>query len=439
MRSHPCMCTACGRTFDIFKHLRKHWDVDCITCPPTPTTPPPSPPPRLQIDPAQNMWLNDDLPVNGTNDTGNKVACGQAGGTSGLVGETCGQAGDTCGQPANTQNELIMLLLGAVEQLFEIVLGARPTMTPSPTSPHTTPEMHMPSKSQSNSEWTMVTGKQKPVPRNKQQGSIECRNIFEVLESIPTENPSLPTSIVEVPTTTWADSPSPQSKRQRRPNVVVSKFPERVDNWKKTVPGNSSFAEIVKHGKKVVLFSDSICNRFSEWKMNSKTNNCTIKKKSFPGATALDLAEHHVHPYLKRNSPDTALIHVGANDILQLGDKDGGITGEVVDTICTNILTCGMVCKQYGINTVCISSILPGQSKKFKLSAIFINNKLESMCREVGFDFLSNKNIIYEKPSKLYDGLFYKDGLHLNDDGRDILMGNFIEYLDHNYLNNHSD
>ena len=275
--------------------------------------------------------------------------------------------------------------------------------------------------------------------------TIVTSNRFEqLLESIPTETPPS-ADIAEAPmhVNTWANSParqpSQQQSKQQRPTVVVNNYPERGTNWKQTIPGNSSYSDIVKHGKKVVLFSDSICNRFSEWQMNSKANNCTIKKKSFPGATALDLAEHHVHPYLKRNNPDTAVIHVGANDILQLGDQEGGVTGEVVDIICSNILTCGMVCKQYGINTVCVSSILPGKSKKFQLSAIFINNKLESMCSELGFDFIKNTNIIYEKPTTLYKGLFYKDGLHLNDDGRDLLMENFIKYLDNNYLNNNHD
>ena len=51
------------------------------------------------------------------------------------------------------------------------------------------------------------------------------------------------------------------------------------------------------------------------------------------------------------------------------------------------------------------------------------------MCQEVGFDFIKNDNITYEFPTKDEPGLFYKDGLHLNDEGRDILLCNFINYL----------
>ena len=455
-RNHPCTCTACGRSFDAFKQLRKHWDRDCSACPPT-TPSPPSPPPRQQIDPASNLWLNDDLfpneDRNDTNDTNNDTITisddeshNQAGGPA---GESCGQAGDTCGHSVGKQNELIMLLLGVVEQLSEIVLGdSRPTTTTAPIT-YSSPEMSTPcspqiisSPSKSNNKWTMVSGKTRPAHKSKQP-NFKCRNPFELLESIPTEiqQHSPDTSTVEVPINTWATSTSAlqPKQQQRRPNVVVNQYPERENGWQKTVPGSSSFADIVKHGKRAVLFSDSICNRFSEWQMNNKMSSCKIKKKSFPGATALDLAEHHVHPYFKRNNADTAIIHAGANDILQLGDEEGGLTEELMNEVCTNILMSGMVCKEYGINRVCISSVLPARSKKYQLSAIFINQKLESMCREVGFDFIRNENIIYEKPTTIYEGLFYKDGLHLNDDGRELLMGNFIEYLDRNYLNTNHD
>lgn len=195
-----------------------------------------------------------------------------------------------------------------------------------------------------------------------------------------------------------------------------------------TIPGNSTYSDIVR----IVLFRDSICNRFSEWQLNQKATNATIKKKSFPGATAKDLAEHHMHPYLKRNKPDVAIIHAGANDILQLSTKDGGLTDAQIHTVCEHVLTSGMICKEYGVSKVCISSVLPSKSKNFQLSSIFINNSLEQMCQEVGFHFIRNDNINYKFPTQDEPGLFYRDGLHLNDKGRDILMCNFI-----NYLNNH--
>ena len=354
----------------------------------------------------------------------------------------------SCKGTADT-NELLFTLLEVVEKLSEIILEEKPPQTPvipPPTFQNTTPpppQMVSTPTLKTKDEWTMVTGKPKPVPKTT-CNTIESSNMFDLLAAIP-DSPAEYDNVI--PASTWSDSPTrpahTQLKQQkpplhasksnrRRPAAVVNKFPERNSTWKTTVPGNSSFSDIVQHGKKVILFSDSICNRFSEWELNKKATNCRIKKKAFPGATASDLAEHHMHPYLKKNVPDVAVIHVGANDIFQLGGKEGRLTDEQIKEVCGNVLTCGMICKEYGTNKVSISSVLPGKSKDFTLSSIFINNALEKLCEEVGFDFIRNVNIIYEKPTEENEGLFYRDGLHLNDDGRQILMQNFIDYL-----NNH--
>jgi len=424
------------------------------------------------IDPAQNMWLNEDnliceyTPYEDTSyeDTSCKdtscedascedascedASCEDASYENAPCEVNCtinltSSRSSISSTATGDTNELLYILLGAVEKLTAIVLEEKPVQSPAkplPTPQKTAqppPQMVSTPTLKTNNEWVKVRGKSKPGPKTT-GNTIESNNMFNLLASIPTSSAE---SDNESPKSTWADSPIPnvyaqkkqpqhdRKSNQRRPAAVVSKFPERNSTWKATVPGNSSFSDIVQHGKKAVLFSDSICNRFSEWELNQKSTNCRIKKKSFPGATASDLAEHHMHPYLKKNLPDVAVIHAGANDIFQLGGKEGGLTDDQINTVCGNILTCGMICKEYGVNKVTISSVLPGRSKKFTLSSIFINNILEQLCEEVGFDFIRNANISYEIPTEDSKGLFYRDGLHLNDDGRKILMQNFIDYL----------
>ena len=63
-----------------------------------------------------------------------------------------------------------------------------------------------------------------------------------------------------------------------------------------------------------------------------------------------------------------------------------------------------------------------------------INFQLENMCKENGFDYILNKNIVYEKPTYHNMGYFFKDGLHLNASGRQVLLDNFIKYLDMDWL-----
>ena len=453
MRNHPYTCTACGRGFDIFKHLRKHWDGGCSACPP-PITVSPSPPPleRQQIDFTTNQWLNDENPwvsANGDdyNDYNecneNECANERIRHNTSIKPEhdviTISEDDypEPIPNPYNHRDELLYTLLEVVEHLSEIVLGQHPTptaSTPSSTSANiaSTENLHTPA----GDDWQTVPGRARPQHKHVQK-HFQSTNMYTVLDSLPQCDPS-PASEPCIETrhkTAHTSTNSQQAKHtrdtQRRPAVVVNKFPERGTTWAKAIPGNSSFSDIVSKGKNVALFSDSICNRFSEWELNQKATNATIKKKAFPGATAVDLAEHHMHPYLKKVQPDIAIIHAGANDVLQKS-KNGGLTDEQIQSICANILTSGMIAKEYGVNKVCISSVLTGKSKNFQLSSIFINSILEKMCQEVGFDFIKNDNITYEFPTEDEPGLFYKDGLHLNDKGRDILMHNFI-----NYLNNH--
>ena len=190
---------------------------------------------------------------------------------------------------------------------------------------------------------------------------------------------------------------------------------------------------LVKQGRQVMVYSDSICNRMSKWEMNKKCKdsgiNCQINKKPFVGATAEDLFNHHMMPTLKNNTPDEVIIHAGINDTMQLADKDGGMSSEVMDIIANNIIKCGQVAKSYGINIVCISALLPIRGKKYQQTISHINYRIEHMCKREGFDYITNANISFREATPVDEGLHYKDTLHLNVAGRQVLMENFISYL----------
>ena len=86
-----------------------------------------------------------------------------------------------------------------------------------------------------------------------------------------------------------------------------------------------------------------------------------------------------------------------------------------------------------GVNTICISSVLPFKGRRAQQTFEHINHQLARLCEERRYDFLLNDNIQYEpnKPSTLH----FMDGLHLNDRGRYRLMDNFKVYMDqHSWL-----
>ena len=49
------------------------------------------------------------------------------------------------------------------------------------------------------------------------------------------------------------------------------------------------------------------------WRLNKRIKS-TVRVKSIPGATTTGM-KHHVRGYLEKNSPDTAIIHFGTNNL----------------------------------------------------------------------------------------------------------------------------
>ena len=72
--------------------------------------------------------------------------------------------------------------------------------------------------------------------------------------------------------------------QNRRPQVVIDKFPERNVN-PKLVPVNSSYASIAKKDRKILILADSIPSRIKMKEFNYWINNCHTIRKCFFGAT----------------------------------------------------------------------------------------------------------------------------------------------------------
>ena len=106
------------------------------------------------------------------------------------------------------------------------------------------------------------------------------------------------------------------SKSSKGQNLVVNPYPERiqVNQGRRTVPGQSSYSEVVKKGRRVVVFGDSIPSRIRHQEFNDILHQGHCQFKKFPGATVRDM-EHYIEPTLERNTPDTAIIHCGTNDL----------------------------------------------------------------------------------------------------------------------------
>ena len=78
--------------------------------------------------------------------------------------------------------------------------------------------------------------------------------------------------------------------------------------------------------------------------------------------------------------------------------------------------------KQYGVQNVIISSVLPRNKWFLQERARDLNKFLSELCKVHGFIFIDNFNI-------LVDQHLYSDGVHLNDEGSIVLANNYLECL----------
>ena len=101
----------------------------------------------------------------------------------------------------------------------------------------------------------------------------------------------------------------------------------------------------------------------------------------------------------------------------------------MIEEIARAVIKCGAVCRLHGVNRVCISSILPKKGYKSQLAIKHINDQISKMCKECNFDFIPNDNILFEEIRYKEYTLFYSNGVYLNDAGRQLLMKNFVHYL----------
>ena len=78
--------------------------------------------------------------------------------------------------------------------------------------------------------------------------------------------------------------------------VVMKKNPENENpmkyNGTKHRPGNSTHASVPKKGKKIPILSDSLCSVIKMKEFNYYIKGGYAYRKSYPGATAKDLAHY---------------------------------------------------------------------------------------------------------------------------------------------------
>ena len=108
--------------------------------------------------------------------------------------------------------------------------------------------------------------------------------------------------------------------------------------------------------------------------------------------------------------------YIGSNDINnQTKDRVN------IEKLTWDIINIGKCCIDLGVKEVVISSILPKRNIALTRLIRQVNDSLREQCVLNGFGFISNDNI-----SRTH---LWKDGIHLEDLGTNILAGNFVDFL----------
>ena len=169
----------------------------------------------------------------------------------------------------------------------------------------------------------------------------------------------------------------------------------------------------------IVFFDDSIPKGINIKNLKSRLCNANCSCRFSGGATS-KYFHHYIRPTLNETDmiTDIAVLHMGTNDI---------INSEVnKDLVADSIINVARECVAFGVKSVFISRLTVNTRRNSAFISA-VNKTLKAKCFMHNFHFIDNSNIKKEH--------LWKDGLHLNRSGKDLLTNNFLRDIN-NVLKN---
>ena len=143
----------------------------------------------------------------------------------------------------------------------------------------------------------------------------------------------------------------------------------------------------------------------------------TAQFKYFLGATSKDLL-HYTDRNLEDHSFEVAIIHIGVNDIISNRNSPDS------DHVFKNIKNIVQKCRSYSIDDI-ISGLLQTTHDTEDVIGK-VNELIKNTCKVERCFYVFNDNITHAS--------LFKGGLHLLDNGKQILASNFVFNLNRNFL-----
>ena len=188
---------------------------------------------------------------------------------------------------------------------------------------------------------------------------------------------------------------------------------KRRERVKQIVPGIRNYNEVTRDGPNTVVFSTSITKGIGYSEFNERiTGQANFRR--FHGHKVRHIKEY-VWTHLEELSPSSAIIQMGGNDLPT--PKDNPVP---VIEIANHIIETGIICRNYGVQKICIGSVTPRKQHYTIHRRKELNDHLQQMCKVHKFIYIDNSEIGTEH---LYDGV------HLTDEGSNILRDNYLDAL----------
>ena len=184
-------------------------------------------------------------------------------------------------------------------------------------------------------------------------------------------------------------------------------------------PGNNQYNEAVKDGKTTVIFSTSITKGITVRDFNNEYKIGTARFRRFPGAKTKQI-KHYILPTLVDECPQVVLLQCGGNDL-----PTTKANPKPVEDIANEIMDTAKTCENHGVETILISSVITRKQGYMDRRRREINTLLKDMCVELGYFFINNDNIDHQH--------LCRDGVHLTNEGSDILGLNYLHSLNNIY------
>ena len=154
--------------------------------------------------------------------------------------------------------------------------------------------------------------------------------------------------------------------------------------------------------------------------MNTRLSTVNRKCRFFGEATSKHFY-YYIQPTLNETNVeiDIVALLIETNGILNTQDDK--------DLIAESVIDIGKECVRFGLKNVSVSSVMVNTRRSSAFISA-VNNILQDKCATHQFHFIDNSNIKKEH--------LWKDGLHLNRSGKDLLMNNFLRSLNNFFKEN---